>query len=142
MLLASAAALAACSPASQKGNEADAREAAESVLDALRREDAASLWERLTPGTRDELYANDADDFARDLAATDWSELTWEIGPVIDYEISWGVHAMVSPAGVSRILVDRGLLGGWDEAGFVILVQVTDVGGYLVAGQGLDTDMR
>jgi hypothetical protein len=52
------------------------------------------------------------------------------------------VHAQVAPAGVSVTLVDRGLFGGWGEEGIVILVQITDGGAYLVAGQGLDTDMR
>ena len=142
ILLTLGVALAACSPSPQLGNEAEAAEAAESFLDALRREDVRFLWERLTPATRDELYANDADAFAREVAATDWSDLAWEIGPVTDYEISWGVHAVVAPAGVSDTLVDRGLFSGWGEAGIVILVQITDGGAYLVAGQALDTDMR
>jgi hypothetical protein len=142
ILLTMAAALAACSPAPQRGDETEARDAAESYLDALRREDVGFLWERLTPATRGALYANDAGAFARDVGATDWSDLTWEIGPVTDYEISWGVHAQVAPAGVSVTLVDRGLFGGWGEEGIMILVQITDGGAYLVAGQGLDTDMR
>lgn len=131
--------VAACAPALQGGSPDEAREAADAFLQDLADGDADAAWSHLTPPTRRSAYEDDADAFAREVAAADWSEFEWDIGPVTNHDISWGVHVLIEEESVPDFLVNRGIAGGWDGSGIVLLVQIPSVGGYWIAGQGLDT---
>lgn len=100
--------------------------------------DADAVWMHLTPPTRRTSYGGDAEAFERDVAAVDWSELAWKFGPVVDYEISWGVYVTVEQGSVPSFLIDRGLVTG-DDRSLVLLVQIPLDDGYWIAGQGMDT---
>lgn len=131
-------ALAACQPPAQLGDEATAARAADAFLDGLVQRRVAQAWRVLTPAAQENAYGGDADAFADDVLGADWTDLTWTIGPVTDYEISWGVHVEADPDAIPAFLFDRGLAGGWGDDGMVLLVQIPVEGRFLVAGQGLD----
>jgi hypothetical protein len=137
-----AALAAACGAPAQAGSPQGAERAADAFLRALRDERAEDVWDHLTPATREEIHGGDFDQFAQELRTADFSGLTWSIGPVTDYEISWGVHAALEPDRAMEELVESGIAGGWGTDGIVLLVQFVADGDYLVAGQGLDTDLR
>ena len=142
--LALATTLSSCAPAEaeQLGSRAEAAVAADDFLRALTRGRALYAWEHLTPATREELFDGNADEFTRQVTRADWSAFQWEIGPMTDYEISWGVHVEVDSAQVPDFLVDSRLAGPYDDIGIVLLVQFLAPGRYAVAGQSLDTDLR
>ena len=141
-LLAVTALLSACAPPVQLGSREAAAAASNDFLGALVARRAEYAWERLTPETREVIYGNDRDAFARDVATADWSEFRWTIGPVTDYDIAWGVHVEVPPGAVPGFLVDRGLAGRFGGEGIVLLVQFTRDSQYLTAGQSLANDLR
>jgi hypothetical protein len=58
-------------------------------------------------------------------ADADWSELAWRVGPVTDYEISWGVHVEADEAAIPDFLINTRIVGEWTRNGLVLLVQIT-----------------
>jgi hypothetical protein len=141
-LLAAAAFLSACAPPVQLGNREMAAEASDDFLGALVARRAEYAWERLTPETREAIYDDDRDAFARDVKTADWSGLRWTMGPVTDYDIAWGVHVEVPADAVPDFLVDRRLVAPFGGEGIILLVQFTDDAPYFVAGQSLANDLR
>lgn len=119
----------------QLDNEAAA--AADDFLGLLTAQRHAEAWDALTPRTRTEAYGDDPEAFARDVVSADWSTLSWRIGPVVDYEISWGVFVQVDGGEAPAFLVERHLAAGSTDR-LVLLVQLHTDGSYSIAGQGMD----
>lgn len=142
-LLAVTLALAGCGqflPYSQGGSRAAATQAANAFLTALVTGDSNEAWSHLTPKTKQVVYENDPTVFAADVESADWSRMAWQMGPVTDLDISWGVHAIVDAAAVPVFLVAREIVaGGPDSDMIVLLVQIPgELRDYLIAAQGLD----
>lgn len=129
--------LSACGRPPQPGNEAVAAAAATDFLEHLVAGRANQAWEALTPTTRARTYDNDAETFAVDVASADWSSMQWRIGPVSNYDISWGVYVEVVDGDVPAFLTDREIAGEWSD-GVFLLVQIHEDGSYAVAGQSMD----
>lgn len=142
ILLTVAVAVSGCAPADQLGSRQDAAAATDDFLGALTGGDAHYAWDHLTPATREALFAGDADAFAREVTSADWSAFQWEVGPITDYDTSWGVHVKAEIAALPNFLLNSGLAGEYDDGGIVLLIQFAESGEYVVAGQGLDTDLR
>lgn len=140
-ILALTVALTGCA---QGGSETVAVQAAAAFLTALVQGDADEAWSHLTPETKQVVYHDDKAAFARDVDSADWSRMDWQMGTVTDFDISWGVHVEVDAATVPAFLVDREVVSGGPESPTIILlVQVPgDPGDYLIAGRGLDHDLR
>ena len=79
------------------------------------------------------------DRFADDVRGADWSEFAWEIGPVTNYDISWGVHGETDVVGIPDFLINAEIVSEWSDVGLLLLVQITGENTYEVAGRGLDT---
>jgi hypothetical protein len=122
----------------QGGSPEIANQSADAFLRAVVAQRASEAWSHLTPGTRDALYQGDEAAFAHDVRSGDWSGVEWEFGPVVDHDISWGVHVRVVEGPVPPFMVERGLAANWAE-GLVLLIQTPFEEPYMVAGQGLDT---
>lgn len=121
------------------GTADDAAAAASDFLSLLVDRNADEAWTHLTPATRSVAYEDDQSAFAEDVQGADWSRLEWEIGPVTDYEISWGVNVIVDNGAVPSFLYQEGVAGTSDQFGMVLLVQLADAG-YMIAGPALDTE--
>lgn len=134
--------LAGCAPPVQLGSPEDAAAATNDFLRALTSGSASYAWEHLTPATRDDLFDGNQEEFARHVNDADWSAFEWRIGPVTDYEISWGVHVEVDPEAAPDFLIESGLASEYDGGGLVLLIQFPEPGAYVVAGPGMDTDLR
>jgi hypothetical protein len=130
--------LVACSRHAQ-GTANGAAEAAGDFLSLLMEGKANEAWMHLTPATRTVIYDDDEGAFAADVQQADWSRLEWEIGPITDYEISWGVNVIVDDEAVPDFLFREGLVTASDPFGMHLLVQLNDAG-YMIAGRGLDTE--
>jgi hypothetical protein len=123
----------------QPGSDREAAAAANDFLSTLADGRAAEAWSVLTPATRWDAYNDEFDEFAVDVAAADWSKADWEIGPVVNHEISWGVYArMTDMRFTPDFLINRRLVGGTDDE-LQLLVQITGDDAYMIAGPGLDT---
>ena len=128
----------------QGGTEASAAAAADSFLSALVQRDVDEAWSHLTPKTKQVIYENVKADFKRDVDMADWSRMVWQMGAVSDLDISWGVHVAIDAPAVPAFLVERQLVSrGPLSRIMILLVQIPgDPGEYLIAGQGLDIDLR
>jgi len=82
-------------------------------------------------------YGDDLRAFIRDVEAADWAALRWRTGPVVDYDISWGVYVDAEAGEIPAFLTTRNLAAGSQDR-LVLLVQIQRDGSYLIAGQGLD----
>lgn len=122
----------------QDGNAESAVQAADQFLSSLANGQHEVAWSHLSPATREALWNGDPAAFAEDVLAADWSSLAWEFGPVVDHDISWGVHVRMNGDTVPEFLVARRLVAEWND-GIVLLVQTPDGRPYMIAGQGLDT---
>jgi hypothetical protein len=122
----------------QDGTPQSATEAADHFLSALANDQQSVAWSHLSQPTREVLWNDDFAAFEADVLAVDSSWVTWEFGPVVDYDISWGVHVRMNANAVAEFLVARRLAGNWTN-GIVLLVQIPDGDPYLIAGQSLDT---
>lgn len=123
----------------QMGSPELARRAADDFMRALATGDTTTAWEHLTTKTQDVVYGDDMAAFVNDVESTDWSELTWQIGGITDFDISWGVRVEINGSPVPTFLLERRLAGG--QAGYseiLFLVQFASRDDYLIAGQGLD----
>jgi hypothetical protein len=121
----------------QDGTPESAMEAADDFLSALANGQHDVAWSHLSPETREVLWNGDPAAFATDVLAADWASVTWEFGPVVDHDISWGVYVRTTAGALPEFLVARRLAaGGTDE--IVLLVQTPDGRPYLIAGQSLD----
>jgi len=121
----------------QDGTPQSATEAADDFLLALANGQHDAAWSHLSPATREVLWNDDSATFAAEVLVADWSSVTWEFGPVVDHDISWGVYVRMNANPVPDFLVARRLAGEWTD-GIVLLVQTPDGGPYLIAGQSLD----
>jgi hypothetical protein len=128
----------------QGGSQASAAVAADAFLSTLVQGEADEAWSHLSQKTRQVIYDNDMAEFAQDVGNADWSRFRWHTGAVTDYDISWGVHVEVDAAAVPDFLVDRRIVGGGPGSPTIILlVQVPgDPSDYVIAGLGLDVDLR
>ena len=131
--------MSACSAPPQRGDPTVAADAAHAFLQSLTQGRVAQAWSVLTPDSRAAAYDNDAEAFADDVRSADWADFTWRIGPVTDLEISWGVHVESEPEQIPTFLIDRGIAGGWDDQGMLLLVQIASEEQFLIAAQGMDT---
>jgi hypothetical protein len=126
-MLACALALAlALSGCGQGGSPAAANEAADQFITALADGDVDEAWSHLALETRQRLYADDKAAFARDVKAADWSQLSWEFGPVVNFDYAWEVHGSAQKAFLPDFLVDRKIVG-WSDPWFVMQVQFPGV---------------
>ncbi|HEV8252905.1 MAG TPA: hypothetical protein VGQ66_05930 [Candidatus Limnocylindria bacterium] len=128
----------------QGGSQASAAVAADAFFSALVQGDAEEAWSHLSQKTRQVIYDNDMAEFAQDVGNADWSRFLWHTGTVSDFDISWGVHVEVDAAAVPAFLVDRRIVaGGPGSPTIILLVQIPgDPSDYVIAGQGLDVDLR
>ena len=132
-----ALALALLTGCGQDGTPQSATEAADHFLSTLANGQHDVAWSHLSPATREVLWNDDPAAFAEEVLAADWASVIWEFGPVVDHDISWGVHVRMTADAVPEFLVARRLAaGGTDE--IVLLVQTPDGLPYLIAGQSLD----
>lgn len=133
-LLAVVALLSSCG---QAGNEDAAAAAADDFLKLLVAERADEAWDKLTAATRTAAYDDDFGSFAQDVERADWGALRWRIGPVVDYDISWGVYVEVEAGEMPAFVTMRSLgVGSPDQQMF--LVQIRGDGSYAIAGEGMD----
>ncbi len=68
-------------------------------------------WSHLHPDSQHDVYDDDKAAFARDVNEADWSHLSWEVGPVVDFDISWEVHLTLDEATVPDFLFERNIAG-------------------------------
>jgi hypothetical protein len=122
----------------QEGTPQSATEAADHFLSALAKSQHDVAWSHLSPATREVLWDDDPAAFAEEVLAADWASVTWEFGPVVDHDISWGVHVRMNADARREFLVARRLAAELTD-GIVLLVQTPDGDPYLIAGQSLDT---
>lgn len=121
------------------GTPAAAVESANDFLSLLTAKKAAEAWDRLTPSTKAVIYNGDQSAFVSDVTNADWSRFNWEIGPVTDYEVSWGVHFRVDGGGAPDFLSTKAITGrpgASDRSEMILLVQLGNRR-YEVAGFGL-----
>jgi len=133
-VLAAAVLLTSCA---QAGGEDAAAAAADDFVQLLVAERANDAWDTLTAATRVAAYGDDFETFAHDVANADWAPLRWRIGPVVDYDISWGVYVEVQDGEMPAFLTSRNIAAGSPDR-LVLLVQIQRDGSYAIAGQGLD----
>jgi len=133
--------LSGCFPQAQAGDPEQAALATHDFLTALSAGRVDYAWDHLTPATREAVYGDERAAFADDVTSADWRAFDWAIGPVTDYDISWGVHVEVEPDAIPEFLIDRRLAAPYDNEGIILLVQFTG-DRYVIAGQALDTDLR
>ena len=142
LIIAFAGSLAGCAPPAQLGSPEDAAAATNDFLQALTSGSAAYAWEHLTPETRDGLFDGNEEEFVRNVAEADWSAFEWQIGPVVDHDISWGVYVEVDREAVPDFLIDSGLASGFEGRGLVLSIQFPEPSAYVVAGRSMDIDLR
>jgi hypothetical protein len=121
----------------QAGTPEIATEAADAFLLALADHDVDGTWDHLTPATRRNVYDDDKLAFARDVAAIDWSGVTWEFGPVTNLDGAWGVHVIIEETRLPEFLIERQIAAGWEGSGMVLHVVIPDEQTYLIAAQGV-----
>lgn len=132
--------LAGCQLAEQPGDERLAAAAALDFLGKMADGRVAETWAILTPATRAQIYKDDADEFAADVASADWSSLSWQVGPVSNLDISWGVYVEVLGGPAPDFLTEREIAGTSSEGDLFLLIQLSDDGSYAVAGQAMDSE--
>ncbi len=101
-------ALSACG---QGGSPSDANQAADAFFNALVRRDADEAWSHLHPDSQHDVYGDDKAAFARDVNEADWGQLSWEVGPVVNFDYAWEVHLTLDEATVPDFLFERRLAG-------------------------------
>jgi hypothetical protein len=121
----------------QAGNEDAAAAAADNFVELLVAERAGDAWDTLTPATRTAAYGDDFGTFAGEVRNADWAPLRWRIGPVVDYDISWGVYVEVEGGELPAFLTSRNIAAGSRDQ-LVLMVQIRRDGSHAVAGVGLD----
>jgi hypothetical protein len=123
-------------PAASRNPEI-ATHAADAFLRALADHDVDGAWNHLTPATRRIVYDDDKMAFARDVAASDWSGVSWEFGPVTNLDWAWGVHVVIDETGLPTFPVERQIAAGWKGSGIVLHVVAPDDQTHLIAAQGV-----
>jgi hypothetical protein len=121
----------------QAGTPEIATQAADAFLLALADHDVDGAWNHLTPATRRNVYDDDKMAFGRDVAASDWSGVTWEFGPITNLDWAWGVHVVIEETRLPTFLVERQIAAGWEGSGIVLHVVIPDEQTYLIAAQGV-----
>lgn len=113
-----AVALSACG---QGGSPRAANEAADQFMTALTDRDAEEAWSHLALESRQRIYDDDKALFSRDVEAADWSQLSWEFGPVVNFDYAWEVHGTAQKESLPDFLVEREIVG-WSDPYFVMQV--------------------
>ncbi len=115
----------------QGGSPSAANQAANAFLLALVQRDAEVAWSHLHPDSQRDAYAGDQAAFAREVEEADWSQLAWEFGPVVNFDIAWEVHLTVDEATVPDFLFESGI-AAMSDPWLVMQVQTPFVGPYLI----------
>lgn len=121
-------ALAGCG---QGGNPTAANQAADSFLMALVQKDSDEAWSHLDPRSRHLVYNDDMTAFAHDVEEADWSQLSWEFGPVVDLDYAWEVHLDSKEAAIPDFLLDKAI-AGWADPWLVMQVKTPAGQPYLI----------
>ena len=79
-------------------------------------------WSHLHPDSQHELYDDDKAAFASDVMAADWSQLSWQVGPVVNFDYAWEVHLTVDEGAVPDFLLKR-RIAAWSSPYLVTQVQ-------------------
>jgi hypothetical protein len=106
----------------QGGSPNAANDAADAFFNALVRTDVDDAWSHLHPDSQHDIYNDDKAAFARDVSEADWSRLSWEVGPVVNFDYAWEVHLKLDQASVPAFLFDRHI-AGYSDPYLVMQVQ-------------------
>jgi hypothetical protein len=131
VLLALSLALAGCG---QGGSPEIANQAADEFLTALVHGDVSAAWSHLDPGSQRIAYDNDEAAFIRDVNDADWTQLSWQFGPVVNLDYAWEVHVVADETAVPDFLVERAI-AGWADPWFVMQVKTPAGQPYLIVAE-------
>jgi hypothetical protein len=95
----------------QGGSPNAANDAADAFFNSLVRRDVDDAWSHLHPDSQHDVYDDDKAAFAQDVNQADWSRLSWEVGPVVNFDYAWEVHLSVDEATVPGFLFERRIAG-------------------------------
>lgn len=119
----------------QGGSPAAANQAADDFLTALVHREVDEAWSHLDPRSQRIVYDNDKAAFASDVHDAEWSQLSWQFGPVVNLDNAWEVHVMADEASVPDFLDETGIAPNWSGNGFIMLVQTPVGQPYLIAAE-------
>lgn len=119
----------------QAGSPAEANQAADDFLTALVDGDVDKAWSHLDARSQRIVYDDDKAAFASDVSDADWSELSWQFGPVVNLDNAWEVHVMADEAAVPDFLAETGIGPNWSGNGFIMYVQTSAGRPYLIAAE-------
>jgi hypothetical protein len=106
----------------QGGNPQAANQAADDFMTALLHRDVNEAWSHLQPDSQHDVYNDDKAAFARDVKDAHWGHLSWEFGPVVNFDYAWEVHGLVDESSIPAFLVER-RIASWSDPYFVMQVQ-------------------
>lgn len=132
LLIALQLALAGCG---QGGSPDAANQAADDFLTALVHRDVDEAWSHLHPDTKQRVYEDDQATFAHDVNEADWSQLSWDFGPVVNFDYAWEVHVMASEGTVPDFLDETGIAPTWAGNGFIMVVQTPTGQPYVIVAE-------
>lgn len=121
----------ALSGCGQGGSPEAANQAVDDFLTALVQRDVNEAWSHLSPDTRERVYDNDQAEFGREVNDADWSELSWEFGPVVNFDNAWEIHFLVDDGTVPDFLIER-RIALMSEPWLVMVVQTPTFQPYLI----------
>ena len=124
----------ALSGCGQGGSPEAANEAVDDFLSALVHGDVNEAWSHLEPDTRERAYDNDGAAFARDVNDADWSQLSWEFGPVVNFDYAWETHFVVDDGAVPNFLIER-RIALLSDRWLVMVVQTPTFQPYLIVAE-------
>ena len=112
----------AVSGCGQGGTPEAANGAADEFFQALVHRDVDEAWSHLHAESQHDKYNDDKAAFARDVNEADWSQLSWEVGPVVNFDVAWEVHLTLDEATVPAFLFERNI-AGYSDPYLVMQVQ-------------------
>jgi hypothetical protein len=112
----------ALSGCGQGGSPVVANQAADAFFRALVQGDVNEAWSHLHPDSQHDVYDDDKAAFARDVNEADWGQLSWQVGPVVNFDYAWEIHFTIGERTVPDFLLER-RIAGWSDPYLVMQVQ-------------------